>query len=330
MMGPDKTLATMSPQVYTDLSGLQNLGSKDKGSQIAAVAQQFESMMMQMMLKSMRDANAVFSEGNLLSSSEMEFYQEMFDHQLTLSLSQNGGGMGLAKALERQLGARAGLPSEAAAPIRPDDSLNRQHDINGVSGLVTAPIDRLLTRITRSTMPAEMGGADRLPQHNLGNAFDGSPDVFVATVAPLAEHAAAELGVDSRVLVSQAALETGWGNKMLRHADGAPSYNFFNIKAGSSWQGPVVSVSTLEYRNGIAVRETAAFRSYGSAEEGFADYARLIRGNPRYQEALQRAGDPEHYMQALAEAGYATDPMYAEKVMQILATDHVGGDTSRQ
>lgn len=324
MMGAAKPLQGVSPQVYTDLGGLQNLKAQagdDKAAQIAAVAEQFEALMMQMMLKSMRDANAVFGEGNPLSSSETEFYQEMFDHQLSVSLSQSGGGLGLAKALERQLGAAAGLaaPSTSAAV---DDSLTRRRDLRYHAGRSALDVLQQATAVQLPSVPP--AAAPR------GVDFDGSAAAFVATVAPLAERAAAELGVDSRVLVSQAALETGWGSKLLRRADGTPSFNFFNIKAGSGWQGDVVQVPTVEYRDGVAVREAAAFRAYDSPAAGFADYVRLIQKNPRYREALELADDPRQYMQALASAGYATDPQYAEKVLAVLATEHVDGARDRQ
>src|SRR5690606_25017433 len=105
MIKGSSPLGSVSPQVFTDLGALQNLPARskdDKAGALAEVARQFESLMLQMMMKSMRDANAAFAEGNPLSSSETEFYQEMFDHQLTLSLAQSGG-MGLAKVLARQL-----------------------------------------------------------------------------------------------------------------------------------------------------------------------------------------------------------------------------------
>ncbi len=90
---------------YNDLAGLNAITQKSASNEAGAlkeVARQFESMFVGMMLKSMRDANAVFEQDNPLFSNESKFYREMFDEQLTLSLS-NGKGMGLADTLYRQL-----------------------------------------------------------------------------------------------------------------------------------------------------------------------------------------------------------------------------------
>ena len=103
----------------------------------------------------------------------------------------------------------------------------------------------------------------------------------------------------------------------------ASSFNFFNIKAGDNWSGAVVTVPTIEYQNGVAVRDVAKFRAYGSPEESFADYAKLVAENPRYQQAMQCADDPRAYIKALAQSGYATDPQYAQKVLAVLDSEHM-------
>ena len=90
---------------YNDLSGLNAItkqGETDKSGALKEVARQYESMFVGMMLKSMREANAVFEEDNPLISNESKFYRQMFDDQLVLSLSK-GKGMGLADVLYRQL-----------------------------------------------------------------------------------------------------------------------------------------------------------------------------------------------------------------------------------
>ncbi|MGR9106103.1 MAG: glucosaminidase domain-containing protein, partial [Gammaproteobacteria bacterium] len=74
--------------------------------------------------------------------------------------------------------------------------------------------------------------------------------------------------------------------------------------------------STLEYDRGIPVRQHARFRSYRDLAAGFQDYVRFIRDNPRYSEAL-KTSNPGEYIQALQDAGYATDPDYARKVLTI-------------
>lgn len=91
--------------VYTNLSGLNEIkaaGRKDSAAGLKQVAKQFESLFINMMLKTMRDSNKVFSEGNYLSSNEMDIHQQNFDNQLSLHLS-SGDGIGLADVLHRQL-----------------------------------------------------------------------------------------------------------------------------------------------------------------------------------------------------------------------------------
>lgn len=325
-----------SSQLYTDVSGVQNLkalAKRDKNAALNEIAHQFESVMVQMMMKSMRDANAVFGQDDPLNSHEAQMYQDMFDNQLSLSLTK-GKGMGIASALLRQLQGQAGIKPEVAK-VGDADALQRsglrassRENLTDVfSGDLTTALSgavpdgddtyqQLMTLVSKDETPAPVVvstfAADRL---------DGTPEQFVDALMPVAEQVATRLGVDSRVLLSQAALETGWGEKVIRTGDGRSSFNFFNIKADGNWKGAVVSVPTLEYRDGVAVRETANFRAYNSPEESFADYAQLIANNPRYQNALASAADPRAYVHALQRAGYATDPHYAQKVLSVFASD---------
>jgi len=149
------------------------------------------------------------------------------------------------------------------------------------------------------------------------NPMFDSPETFVQQVLPLAEKAAKALGVDPRVLVAQAALETGWGKSIIRDGDGQSSNNLFNIKADGRWNGDSVSVGTIEYRNGLPQPEKASFRAYASLEESLQDYVSFLQDNPRYEKALEQAGNPVAYLQALQRAGYATDPNYADKIDSI-------------
>lgn len=348
----DKSATLAVPQVYTDLGSLQNLKRPggDERAQLRQIAEQFEAMMMQMMLKSMRQANAVFSEGNPLVGNEEQFYQEMFDQQLGINLSSSGRGMGIADALMRQLQGR--LPQEgqgadreagrAAIAVQRGEALQaalvparnaalRARQPGDAPFNNVAPADVLDGDAIWETLESAALRVEQTRSHPVQTqplpTFDGTPATFVNALLPVAERIGAELGVDSRLLLSQAALETGWGEKMIARRDGQPSYNFFNIKAGRSWDGAVATVPSLEYRNGVAVREWSAFRAYESPEESFADYARLISQNPRYRQALAQADNPRAYMHALERAGYATDPRYAEKVLAVFDGRHLqGGD----
>jgi flagellar protein FlgJ len=143
-----------------------------------------------------------------------------------------------------------------------------------------------------------------------------SPGEFVAAMLPMAEQAAQRLGVDPNYLVAQAALETGWGKHMQRGNDGNSSYNLFGIKS-HGWKGASASAQTSEFVNGRFVRQTDSFRKYDSFAQSFNDYVSFLQQNPRYEKALQAAGNAESYVRELQRAGYATDPDYAAKISRI-------------
>ena len=139
---------------------------------------------------------------------------------------------------------------------------------------------------------------------------------FISKILPHAQKAAAELGVPAQALVAQAALETGWGQHVIKGADGASSNNLFNIKAGSGWSGASVAQATTEYVQGRPQTQSAAFRSYDSIGAAFDDYVKFLKDNPRYAQSLKPA-DTAQFAQSLQQAGYATDPAYAQKIAAI-------------
>ena len=143
-----------------------------------------------------------------------------------------------------------------------------------------------------------------------------TPAGFVAGIWDHAKIAAKALGVDARALVAQAALETGWGRRQIKHGDGRTANNLFGIKA-TGWKGDSATVGTHEYVGGTRRNETASFRSYASPAESFADYVRLLKSNPRYQQALAAGTDVRGFARGLQNAGYATDPSYAAKIAAI-------------
>ena len=161
-----------------------------------------------------------------------------------------------------------------------------------------------------SAAPIEMKGIDF-----------SSPAAFVSSLLPYAKQYAQKLKVDPKLLLAQAALETGWGKHVMRTVDGISSNNLFGIKADRSWQGDSTSVNTLEFENGQLQQIKAAFRSYDTHEESFKDYVEFLNNSSRYQKALDTTGDPKHYLNELQSAGYATDPNYADKIYQIYRSD---------
>jgi flagellar protein FlgJ len=260
---------TSAATTYTDLNGLAALKADPTSPQaISAVAGQVEALFLQMMLKSMRDA----SMGDELDGNEMGVYQDMFDKQVALTISQHQD-LGIGAILKRQLTGKT-------APAAPKTA----------SGAVTTPPQVL------AQTPAE----------------------FVDQVMPAIRRAATALGVNPLGLLAQAALETGWGQRMARTADGSPSLNLFGIKAGEEWTGARATADTVEFSNGVATLRRAAFRAYGSIEESVSDFANLLKKSPRYRDAIATGGDAHAYIDRMGKSGYATDPGYANKLNEIL------------
>ncbi len=178
--------------------------------------------------------------------------------------------------------------------------------------------DVLVRQLSRGGSAAAPGAGATLASGEAAGAPFASPQDFIARLQGPAQATAKRLGVAPEVLLAQAALESGWGRQVMRAPDGASSHNLFGIKAGPDWQGGRVTATTLEYRDGVARKEQAVFRAYDSFAASFEDYADFLQGNPRYREALSQADDPRAYLQSLQDAGYATDPGYAEKIGAIL------------
>lgn len=138
---------------------------------------------------------------------------------------------------------------------------------------------------------------------------------FVEMYGQYAYDIGEEYGIPYDAILAQAALESGWGASSLT----TDAYNFFGIKAGDDWDGPIMTVETDEQdENGNVYTVVADFRKYRNATEGFQGYADFIHDNSRYAEALNYPNDPVRYLTEVREAGYATDVNYVEKVVGIL------------
>lgn len=287
-----------------DIANLDKLRKQavegDEGSEKAALtaaAKQFEAIFTNMLFKSMRDANATFESG-LMDSQNQQFYRQMMDEQMASELSASGS-LGLADMI--------------------------------VAQLTSGSVENQNAKAQNTNFEAMMERVDRIRQQKADSALDttvvsstkqssrfDSPESFVASMKPYAEKAARALGIDSSLLLAQAALETGWGQKVVNNAAGS-SNNLFNIKADRSWSGERVATQTLEYHQGVPVKEKAAFRSYQNYEESFNDYVRFLNQNPRYTTALRHGGNNEEFIRGIHQAGYATDPNYADKVLSVKA-----------
>lgn len=277
------------------LSGLKRLARENSPEANKAVAQQFEALFLQVVLKSMRDA---IPQDGMFDSESTRTYQGMYDQQLATMMAQRGG-TGLAAAIERQLngGVALRLPT---------------YDLKGPPAQTT--------QRAQTTQPEQPANGDpsgvAVPQSASGGSA-ASARGFVDEMWPQAQEAARSLGVPTHFLIGQAALETGWGKAQIRMPDGSPSHNLFNIKAGRGWRGEVVEAQTTEYENGVPVVRTERFRAYASYAESFQDYARLIGQNSRYAAVLGQT-DAAAFARGLSAGGYATDPAYVDKLVRVI------------
>lgn len=308
--------STMHADVQSLNSLKSDVRSAEKGS-LEEVAAQFESVFVQMMVKSMRDATM---RSDLLQSNGMDTYQQMFDQQISVDLSRSGG-LGLAQILVQQLSGNGAVQASGATA---------QHNASTASFAVPSEQKAFpmgdAARLRVGTPPPV--AAPKPPvvdkTSTSSQVLAETPEEFVRKLWEPAVRAGKALNVAPEVLVAQSALETGWGQKVIRREDGSSSYNLFGIKADSRWAGESATVSTLEYEEGVARKEQAAFRAYDSLEQTFDDYVHFLQNNPRYGDALRNAGDSRAFVQGLQDAGYATDPRYADKVMAIVEGDRYG------
>ncbi|GIU43538.1 flagellar assembly peptidoglycan hydrolase FlgJ [Shewanella colwelliana] len=301
---------------FLDIGGLDSLrakAQKDDQAALKEVAQQFEGIFVQMLMKSMRDANAVFESDSPMNSQYTKFYEQMHDQQMSVNLSDKGM-LGLADLMVQQL-------SPETSAMTPASVL--RGNIPNTSGVnMMSPSLDQLTMAKRAEPRAnhvidDVMSGKVLPSQASNKGFE-SREAFITALYPHAQEAAKAIGTTPEVLIAQSALETGWGQKMIRRADGEPSNNLFNIKADRRWQGDKAGVSTLEFEQGVAVKQRADFRVYEDFKQSFDDFVSFIKEGPRYQEAVKQAANPERFIKGLQDAGYATDPKYADKVMKVL------------
>lgn len=298
--------------------------AKDPQAGLKAAAQQFETMFLQMVLKSMRDT---VPQDGLLSSDQSRFYTGMLDQQLAQTMAASGS-VGFAKLIEQQLGRN--LPGVAGAMDALSDSAAENLQGGAMEALLSARTlgsarsfeGRRSTEGAASPGPAAANSAAATTSAE--SASPVSARDFVNRVWPHAVEASRSTGIPPQFLVAHAALESGWGKTEIRRPDGSTSHNLFGIKAGRAWGGESVETPTTEYVNGQPVKMTEKFRSYGSYAEAFRDYANLLRGNPRYGGVIG-SQDGTEFANRLQQAGYATDPAYADKLARI-----INGPTLRQ
>lgn len=294
----------------TSAQDLRTQFAKNPQEGLKAAAQQFETLFLQMVMKSMRDS---VPQDGLLNSEQSRFYTGMLDQQLAQNVTTTGKGLGFARLIEQQLGRSVTNAEGALAP-------NASANAAGNSLPLAAPDARHL-RFT--TVPATLPTSSAYAAISAAAPAAGAADIpasskeFVNRVWPHAVEASRSTGIPPQFLVAHAALESGWGRNEIRKDDGSSSHNLFGIKAGKSWNGGSVDTTTTEYVDGQPRQAVESFRAYASYEESFRDYANLLRGNPRYA-GIIGSQDGAEFARGLQKAGYATDPGYADKLSRII------------
>jgi len=284
--------------------------AKNPKEGLKAAAQQFETLFLQMVMKSMRDT---VPDDGMLSSDQSKFYTSLLDQQMAQTMASSGKGVGFAKLIEQQLGRTLGATPEGAALPGTANSAG--------DGLpLTAPDGRYLQHKTVSSGLPTSAAYQKV---DVAVAPVATPEVpasakeFVNRVWPHAVEASRSTGVPPQFLVGHSALESGWGRAEIRRTDGSSSFNLFGIKAGKNWSGQTVEATTTEYVDGKPQQMVERFRAYGSYEEAFRDYASLLRNSSRYS-AVIGSQDGAEFAKRLQQAGYATDPAYADKLSRII------------
>jgi flagellar protein FlgJ len=253
---------------------------------LAAAAKQFEAVFMNMLLKSMREATP---QDGMFDSEQTKMFTSMLDQQLAQKMG-GARGIGLADMMVKQLSRHTANPEQLEA----------------VSGLDVKPAAVAIPVATKTVSALPSAYSENTQQD------------FVKRMMPHALIASSETGLPAHQMIGQAALESGWGRREILMADGSNSYNLFGIKAGDNWSGKVAAVKTTEYHNGVASKPTEKFRAYDSYADAFRDYAKLLSENPRYEKVIEQGNTAQGFARALQNAGYATDPKYAQKLTQVI------------
>jgi flagellar protein FlgJ len=284
-MGGNLSTSALAGGLAADIQSLGNLkmeAGKQTPEAIQETAKQFESLFMKELLKSMRDATM---KSGMLDNPGSDLGTDLLDQQFAVKMSGQPGGLSdlIVQQLTRQMGgADPAQAGKASATPPPAPKVS------------AAPASTRTPTVTQADFVGKLSGA--------------ANRVELAT------------GIPAAFMLGQAGHETGWGKHQIRQKDGTPSFNLFGIKAGSSWTGKTAEVTTTEYVDGVAQKKVAKFRAYGSFEESFRDYARLISESPRYAKARLQTSSPQAFASGLQKAGYATDPEYASKLSRAINT----------
>jgi peptidoglycan hydrolase FlgJ len=316
MLGSTSDLSGKFALDTNSLGDLKQSAKAGSPEALKGAATQFESMFIGMMMKSMRDATP---QDGMMDSQESKTVTGMLDQQMSQKLAKRG--IGLADVLVRQL-----TVQQKGQQLMQD--MNKQAlGIGGEQQAGSASASAALRmQSDPDSMPTDGAAAAGKGAAGVTGSARGTDNAnkpahvraFQEKLADAAEEAEQTTGVPAKFMLGQAALETGWGKRVIRNGDGTSSNNLFGIKAGPGWKGKVATAVTTEYINGKPHRRVEKFRAYDSYADAFKDYAKMLSTNPRYEKVLAHGGDAATFAHGLQRAGYATDPQYAAKLSNII------------
>lgn len=331
------------------LNALKVAAKENSPETIKEVAKQFEAVFMNMMLKSMREATP---QENPFDNEQSRTFTSMLDQQLTSSLAEKGLGLSdiLAKQLSKGLNVTNNTMEQAVSDSEKNSETNPAPLNSSVpnAGLIQSYLSNgnipnhllsnkkisdsehlnntknnpetqessLTSKLTTNQLINTEQSLNK-PKSNNATGISSSTE-FKNRMSAHAEEASKTTGIPSRLMLGQAALESGWGKREIKSQDGTPSYNLFGIKATAGWKGKTVETVTTEYVNGVKQKHVTKFRAYDSYADSFKDFAKLMQNNPRYQGVMSNLHNPDSYAQAMQKAGYATDPNYANKLASVI------------
>lgn len=308
----------LSGKVAFDANGLNKLkqsARENSPEAIKEVAKQFEAIFMNMMLKSMREATP---QDNPFDNEQSRTFTTMLDQQLTTNLANKG--LGLADVLARQLSQGGYSLNSTMEQAVSDKPAGADSNVNQNNSFIQNPLINKNISVFNQADKA-IKAIDSLNKSDAFSKTSNETSSVVAFQQRMEEHAKAAsqaTGIPAHLMLGQAALESGWGKRELKGMDGTPSYNLFGIKASANWEGKTIDAVTTEYIGGIKQKRVEKFRAYDSYEDSFKDFANLMHNNPRYENVLANLHSSTDYAQAMQKAGYATDPLYANKLISVL------------
>ena len=303
-------------------------------------ANKFEALLIHNMLKSMR--KTTMSED---TSNARAIYDDMLDKELADTMIESGG-IGIADQIFAQIKQQRGTDTgtDSGTDSGTEQNLSDAQRLRELAAHIPNPVDATVAGST--SVPMQPAGTltvtdDGTTYMRSAKADTASTDIgqlrlaatlwsgeqieklsqlqhdFVQPLIPHARLSAQKLGTSPAAILAVAALETGWGSAMITDKNGADSHNLFGIKATGSDNSYATTITT-EYIDGSPQKLQAKFKTYTSDADAVNGFADFILKNPRYSNALQHAGDPERFLYELQDAGYATDPRYAQKAISIM------------